>query len=333
MSKSSANHVRFLTPEEMPLWDELVKASVQGSVFCYSWWLQATCGEPKVLGLFKGDRLEAGIPVFIKKRWFITACLMPKLTQTWGVIMAPMPGKKVTRASRQTAICQAFARKLRRYPIFQQTFSPRFQTWLPFYWQGYKEKGGVTYVLDDLTDPERILADMHQNTRNLIKKAQNQNIQVAPCGIDDLLEMSRKSFERQGDQLHYPEKILRAIHEQACAREAGACFAARDQDGRMHGAAFLVWDHHRAYYLVGGGDPGLRSSGASSLLLWHMILFAAQRSQVFDFEGSMVPGIEHSFRSFGARQEHLHLIYRLPLLAEFAYLAKERLIRRKREEG
>lgn len=324
MSKRSASEVRFLLDEEMPLWDDLVHASPQGSVFYYSWWLNAVGGDTRVLGCFQGGRLEAGMPLLSKKRWFWEACLMPQLTQTWGVVMAPMPGKEVSIASRQMGICQALAGHMRRYPIFMQAFSPNFHNWLPFHWQGYKEKSGLTYVLEDLGDPDRMLGDMHQNTRNLIKKAQKNQIDVAECGLEVLLDMSRKSFERQGDRLHYSPELLKNIYEQARAHEAGACFAARDPEGRVHGAALLVWDHHRAYYLVGGGDPNLRSSGASSLLLWHLILFAAQRSEVFDFEGSMVPGVEHSFRSFGARQQSYHIVYRMPLLVELAYIVKER---------
>lgn len=329
MNKIIIKHVRLLQDEEIPLWDKLVEGSPQGNVFCYSWWLKTVAGEAKVLGYFNDGHLEAGIPLLIKKRGLWTTCLMPQLTQTWGVVMAPMPGKEVTVASRQIGICKALAKRLRRYPVFMQSFSPKYQHWLPFHWHGYKQKSGLTYVLDELEDADRLLADMHQNTRNLIKKAQKLQIQIGECGIDVLLDMTRRSFERQGEQMHYPENLLRAIHEQSVAREAGACFAARDREGKVHGAALLVWDRHRAYYLAGGGDPKLRSSGASSLLLWHLIRFAAQRSEVFDFEGSMVPGIEHSFRSFGAKQENYHFIYRLPLLVEMAYVIKERMVGRR----
>ena len=65
-----------------------------------------------------------------------------------------------------------------------------------------------------------------------------------------------------------------------------------------------------AYYLLGGGDPELPTSGAHSFLLWEAIRFAASVTKRFDFEGSMVKGIERSFRSFGARQVPYSKVWR-----------------------
>ena len=53
---------------------------------------------------------------------------------------------------------------------------------------------------------------------------------------------------------------------------------------------------------MGGGDPKLRKSGATSLLLWEAINRQPLGVQVFDFEGSMIEPIERFFRAFGAVQ-------------------------------
>jgi hypothetical protein len=74
----------------------------------------------------------------------------------------------------------------------------------------------------------------------------------------------------------------------------------------------LVWDRKRAYYLAGGGDPTLRTSGATALLLWKMMQFASGRSAVFDFEGSQIPAVERFFRAFGASQVWYHEISKMP---------------------
>jgi hypothetical protein len=75
-----------------------------------------------------------------------------------------------------------------------------------------------------------------------------------------------------------------------------------DEADRLHAVAYGVWDEQGAYYLLGGGDPELRNSGATSLLLWELILRAREVTDVFDFEGSMIEPLERFFRSFGARQ-------------------------------
>ena len=53
--------------------------------------------------------------------------------------------------------------------------------------------------------------------------------------------------------------------------EAGAIFFARGKDGRIHAGNLLVWNESCAYYLMGGGDPELRNSGATSLAMWRQL--------------------------------------------------------------
>jgi hypothetical protein len=53
---------------------------------------------------------------------------------------------------------------------------------------------------------------------------------------------------------------------------------------------------------MGGANPELRSSGATSLCLWEAIRFASKVCSRFDFEGSMIEPVERFFRGFGARQ-------------------------------
>lgn len=102
--------------------------------------------------------------------------------------------------------------------------------------------------------------------------------------------------------LPYTRELVRRLDSACEAQNARRMFFAEDAQGRTHAAIYLVWDENSAYYLMGGGDPELRSSGASSLLLWEAIQFAATVSNKFDFEGSMGESIERFFRGFGARQ-------------------------------
>ena len=88
---------------------------------------------------------------------------------------------------------------------------------------------------------------------------------------------------------------------------ARAMLFACDEADRVHAVAYVVCDRRSAYYLMGGGDPQLRTSGASSLLLWEAIS-QSRAASVFDFEGSMLRPVERFFRAFGGRQApYLHI--------------------------
>ena len=85
-----------------------------------------------------------------------------------------------------------------------------------------------------------------------------------------------------------------------------------DKEGKAHAATFIAWDRKRAYNLASGSDPELRASGAESFLLWHLLKFAADRTEAFDFAGSVVQSIEKFERGFGARLVPYNRILKLP---------------------
>jgi len=304
--------LRYLSGEEYRRWDELVEASPQGSLFCRSWWLKVAAPDIRVLGYFDRGRLIAGIPLFFKKRLGVKFCAMPSLTQTWGVVIEPIEGKPVHQITRQLEILTIFARHLAGEQVFLQRFHPAIVNFLPFHWQGFRQVSRVTYVIEYLCDLDRVWAEMRENQRREIRKAEKRGIVVERCDSEIVAQNLAKTYGRQGLQSPANTDLLRLVHQAAHQNDAGECFAARDASGRVHAAAMLVWDRKRAYYLAGGGDPTLRTSGATALLLWKMMQFASGRSAIFDFEGSQIPAVERFFRAFGASQVWYHEISKMP---------------------
>jgi len=304
--------LRYLSGEEYRQWEELVESSPQGSLFCRSWWLKVVAPDARVLGYFDRGRLIAGIPLFFKKRLGVTFCTMPSLTQTWGVVIEPIEGKLVHQITRQMEILTIFARHLAGEQVFLQRFHPTIANFLPFHWLGFQQVSRVTYVIEHLCYLDRVWAEMRENQRREIRKAEKRGIIVEPCTPEVVVHNLAKTYTRQGLRTPVEAQFLRRIHHVAQENRAGNCFAARDLYGRVHAAAMLVWDRKRAYYLAGGGDPSLRTSGATALLLWRMMQFASSRSAVFDFEGSQIPAVERFFRAFGASQVWYHEISKMP---------------------
>lgn len=302
----------FLTPGELPLWDALVEESEQCSVFAKSWWLQATCGQARVLGYFEPGRVLAGIPLHYERRFGLRMCRMPSLTQTMGVAMRPLPGKQVARSARETEILDAFAEHLAQESIFMQAFHPSMQNWLPFYWRGFTETTHYTYVFEDLSSISNIWDGIEKDRRTNIRKARRIGVTVKECGPEAVYQSASASFERQKRKCPYTLEYLTRLYEAARAHDAGVCMAATDSNGKIHAAEFFVWDAKRGYRLAGGHDTALGSSGGAVLLVWSLIEFAATRTAVFDFEGSMRRPIEASFRSFGAKRVGYQRIVKMP---------------------
>ena len=72
-----------------------------------------------------------------------------------------------------------------------------------------------------------------------------------------------------------------------------------DEEESLVGAMLVGSFAGKTSYLMSAQSPSLKVSGAMSLLLARAIEDAAAHDRIFDFEGSMIEGIEGFFRGFG----------------------------------
>ena len=231
---------------------------------------------------------------------------MPPFTQTMGPWFAPDSAdtKYTTRLGQRQALSQQLIEQLTPYRVFLQNFHYAITDWLPFYWAGYTQTTRYTYLLDGINKPDRLWEQMSANIRRNIQKARDKHKLTIRKGIpiEAFLQVQAQTFARQGLRLKQDVNVLRRLIEISRERQQGDLWGAYDTAGQLHAAAFVVWQSQSAYYIAGGGNPALRDSGAHSLVLWEAIHYVASFTDRFDFEGSMLPGVERFFREFGARQ-------------------------------
>lgn len=274
-------------------------------IFSRDWWLDTVCGPDHWEALLaeRNGQIQAAMPLYIPTRGIVS---MPSYTQTMGpwIKSAPADTKYTTELGRRQAICQQFAEELRRYPRFLQNFAYDITDWLPFYWAGYKQTTRYTYLLNHITDETEVWRNMNPNIRRNILKARDKLRLSIRRGIPvrQLLEIQEYTFKRQHLRNKSDTHVLERLVDICRKRGQGDIWGGYDQEGHLHAAAFVVWQPRSAYYIAGGGDPAYRASGAQSLVLWEAICHASSFTDRFDFEGSMLPGVERFFRGFGAIQ-------------------------------
>lgn len=301
-------------------------------LFSRDWWLDTVCSEKnwEVLLVEEKDRIVAAMPLYIPHPAIIS---MPPFTQTMGPWFAPeSDDTKYTKAlGRRQVWGKLFTERLRSYPVFLQNFNYKITDWLPFYWEGYQQTTRYTYLLKEIRNREAIWQNMSPNIRRNITKAKEKYHITVKRGIttEEFLHIQAQTFERQQTTMHEDTEVLRKLIDTCRTRNQGDLWGGYDEAGRLHAAAFIVWQDSSAYYLAGGGDPGLRESGAHSLILWECIDYVSQFTDLFDFEGSMLPGVERFFREFSAIQTPFFTISRGKLsLLHKAYLKVSRIINR-----
>lgn len=273
-------------------------------IFSKSWWLDCVAGDGwDVVLVEKGDVILASLPFTLHKRMSLTILSMPALTQSLGPWLRPSTAKYAKQLSQEKDLLQALYTQLPKHAQYGQNWHCQRTNWLPLYWLGYEQTTRYTYRIENLTNIENIWDGLQANIRTDIKKAQKERITVrTDLDIEDFLELNKKVFVRQNMTVPYSEELVRKIHKMTTEHHSSRFFIGEDEQGRHHAGVYIVWDANSAYYILGGGDPELRNSGATSLCMWEAIQFAATVTQSFDFEGSMIEPVERFFRAFGAIQ-------------------------------
>lgn len=277
-------------------------------IFLYDWWMDSVCGSENwdVILVEKGDKIIAAMPYYFRRGINGIKITQPVLTQKNGIwIKYPLNQKLTTKISFERNVINQVINKLENLELidYTQNFDYNFTNWLPFYWKNFSQYTRYTYVIEDLRDLKHIYCELNSNTRKNIRKARNIVEVKRQLPIEEFYKINRMTFERQNLKMAYTLDFLKRLDKTCISKNCRQIFYAEDKEGRIHAAIYIVWDKTSAYYIMGGANPSLRNSEATTLLIWEAIKFSSTVTKKFDFEGSMIKPIERFFSSFGAVQK------------------------------
>jgi len=266
------------------------------SIFEESWWLDTVSPNTwKEIFIKKDDKVAARWAVPIQKK----KIRMPKLTQTIGFWIDPYIIENDHYLNEQKNIILELIDKLPSKNTVLDLDSKNHY-FLPFIWKGFSVKPCVSYRINDLSNINAVYARFNKIVKKNIKAGKNKCSVQEIDDISILYELMRKTFQLQKRKYPIKQELLENIYSACKKHNACKLIYAVDNEKNVHSGALFVYDERVCYYLVAGTDPKFRSSGANSLLIWEGIKFASTVSKVFDFEGSMIEGIEHFIRQFNA---------------------------------
>lgn len=283
-----------------------MSAGMTESIFSMPWWLDAVApGRWGQATVSHDGRIVARIP-WAEERMPVRGIHLrrvgsPRLTPFLAPRLELGDGKHVTRLAREHRLLGELIDDLPPFDYLSYTFGPSFTNWLPFADRGFAASLRTTYVIDALDDLDAVRRGMSDDCRKAIRKAEKIVAVETDTRVDRLVSMIDSTFTRQGRDNPWGAELLERLFAAVHERGAGEILTAVDAAGETHASMLLVYDTDQSYYLTGGTNTALRSSGAHSLLLWEAIQRSAARVGVFDFEGSMIPGVARFFRGFGSR--------------------------------
>jgi len=273
------------------------------AVFEQPWWLDAVApGAWHAVEIRAGDQLVARQPYVLRRRRGVSAIVQPPLTQVLGPWLAPMAGKYARRLETEKKLLGQLIEGLPPTDHFHMNFSTTLTNGLPFHWAGFQSSVRYTYRIDDLSDLGRIRDEFQEHVRRGIKKAESAVEVVHDFPVEELIALDVRTYARQGSRPAVSADLIRRLEAACAAQNARRILGAVDAEGRTHAALMVVWDERTLYALINARDPEFQTFGSNTLLYWEAIKLAAEVSQAFDFEGSMIEPVEHFFRGFGGRQ-------------------------------
>lgn len=157
---------------------------------------------------------------------------------------------------------------------------------------------------------EKILADYDKNTLRNIQRAGRLRTELRPHNrADDIVRLfagtAGKLYPgiRRGNYMK-----LRSLLEKGIDQGFIEVRSAFSPDGKILAALCILEDYDRyVFYFSANTDEG-RKHGAMFLLVDSFLKQYADRGRVFDFNGSVNPGTARFYRGFGARAATYHRI-------------------------
>lgn len=290
-------------------------------LFQQHWWLDTVChGKRWDVLLAEQDNgfIDGALPYLMGSKFGIRYLLQPQLTQFTGPWYnhRPQVGDPVEFehhvAERLIAQLEAL-----RPRICLMRFAPTVTDWLPFHWHGYRQTTRYTYRFDPLPAPGDLEALADRGRKRQLEAVREAYSLDRHVGVEEFVALHRQYWERRSGKDLLGHDFQQRIIGTTLAREQALVYGLRNQSGTLVAARFVAFDNRCAYALFSAMRPdALRN--CMTLLVWALLTDLHGRTQAFDFEGSMDPGIEHFYRSFGARQTPYFEVYKFrPTLLQY----------------
>jgi len=196
-------------------------------------------------------------------------------------------------------------------PLLQAGCHPQFRNWLPLYWAGWQQMTHYTFRLP-LTQKEVLWKNMKPTVRNNIRRG--KKLLGLECEADPMVfyTLLRATLKARGLRMPLDAATFLRLYAYIRATDAGQVLLVKDGNGEALAAAFLVWDQEVAYTVGLAAQPEQRERAAMAYLLWNCMTLMQGQVNHFDFEGSMVSGVERVFADFDANQVPCMLLHKTP---------------------
>lgn len=275
-------------------------------IYIHSEWLDIVCVNGMkwdVVFSYDAQNNIQGYWIYVfKKQLFWNKMTMPSFTPYMGPrLIYPVNLNEYDRISFENKVIKDLIEKLPVFAEIKFKWSRDYTNWLAFYWNKFQQQSSYTYIIQDTSNTDFLFSQFKKSIQRQIRKA-SEFLQIRTSEqANEVIQMLQLSLGEPSKHLVNKELLLK-LHRVAHAKKQSCILEAVDANEKVIGAIYLIWDQQEMIYLYGGYDDQINDSGAMPLLFWTALQKAHEMQLSFNFEGSMLQGVERFFRSFGTIQ-------------------------------
>lgn len=269
---------RVLDASEYPLWNAVVAASPDGSVYSLPAYLDALCaatdGSFRILVAERDGRIVGGIGLFERNLRSGMLVSPRRLLYYNGFVLVPHQSKYPSQhTSWHLQTITALEHALSRLGHGRMRIKSRstFKDVRVFRAAGWRAEPEYSYVVD-ISDLPAAWDRVDKNLRRLIGRCREQGV-VLTCDddFDSFFRMHNQTHERKGAPLYLPREAYRIFIDRLRAEALARLYHARLPDGRAIASQLVLSGPHPVTHTVcAGADAEFLNLGASTFLRWQV---------------------------------------------------------------
>lgn len=271
-------------------------------VFASKKWLSVYGDALTVIGIYKDEHQMIGGFYFLNtKKIGFTFLKLPPYTPHCGLfyISDSKNNSSINNFSKEVMneVCTFFSNQKSSLTVL--AFPSNIIDFQPFIWEKYKVIPNYTYRINLEKSLEDIKSNFDSKNRNAISKAIKEEVIVVENTLskNDLFEFFISSLNTINANIY--ESELRNIFTKF-SDDSNSFSVTANKGNEVLGNIFCIYDKNTCFYLLGGVDKKSGIQGVNNLLVQSSIEKAKELGcKTFDFEGSMLKGVEKFFRGFG----------------------------------
>lgn len=264
-----------------------IAAAINTQIYAYSWYLDCVADDWGVL--VYGD-YEVVMPVpylKLKRHLFLKRIYQPDFCQQLGVFSTNTVSKEIF-----VLFFKKLATKKPRYYNFNFYDSSRFLSDID------KLATRDNYELKLSNTYENLFASYSKNLKRNIAKAKKEHLIITDTvSVERFIALKKEkvTYRMVSRQYKKKSKLFNVLYAKGFAKVYGVF-----QQDELIAACFAITYKNKIINLSSATSETGKRIGAISFLFDALIKKNAESNFIFDFEGSMIPGVARFFKSFGA---------------------------------